>query len=189
MAPEPANKRSLFLLALVVELGLGAIALAVGGMPTQSGVLGALPSAGLGAVAAVPPLLVVYAMGRSRRPAFRELLRISRGFVRDYLSPISLPAIVLLSVAAGLGEELLFRGLIQRALSEHLGLAVGLIGTSAVFAAFHAITRAYAFYAFLLSVYLGVLFGATGSIAAPIVAHAVYDGVLLVVLARGEPST
>jgi uncharacterized protein len=194
MAPEPTKKRSVLLLALIVELGLGAIALAVGGIPPRGGGLGFLPSAGLGAAAlgaaaAVPPLLVVYAMSRSRRPAFQELLRISRGFVRDYLAPISLPAIVLLSVAAGLGEELLFRGLIQRLLSERIGLTVGLIGTSALFAAFHAVTRAYAFYAFLLSVYLGVLFAVTGSIVAPIVAHAAYDGVLLYVLDRDEPST
>ncbi|MFP4432549.1 MAG: CPBP family intramembrane glutamic endopeptidase [Spirochaetaceae bacterium] len=189
MAPEPAGKPSILLLALVVELGLGAIALAVGGFPGQRGPLGLLPSAALGAVAAAPPLLAVYAMGRSPRPAFRELLRISRNFVRDYLSPISLPAIVLLSVAAGLGEELLFRGLIQRVLSERLGLAAALVATSAVFALLHAVTRAYAFYAFLLSLYLGVLFAATGNIAVPIVTHAVYDAVLLYVLDRDERST
>ncbi len=189
MATEPAGKPSILLLALVVELGLGAVALAIGGFPSRGGSLGVLPSAGLGAVAAVPPLLAVYAMGRSRRPAFRELLRISRGFVRDYLSPISLPAIALLSVAAGLGEELLFRGLIQTALSERLGLVAALLTTSLVFALLHAVTRAYAFYAFLLSLYLGVLFAAAGSIAAPIVTHAVYDAVLLYVLERDEFST
>lgn len=184
MTDEPAKNRFVFLLALVVELGLGAIALALGGVPALGGVLGVLPSAGLGAVAAVPPLLVVYAMGRSQRPALRELLRISRSFVRDYLSPISIPAIVVLSVAAGLGEELLFRSLFQRVLSDRAGLVTALIGTSAVFALLHAVTRAYAVYAFLLSVYLGVLFAAIGSIVAPIVTHAVYDGVLLVVLER-----
>lgn len=184
MGNDQSRQGSIYGLALVVELGLGAIALAIGGFPTADGPLGILPSAGLGAVAAVPPLLVVYAMGRSRRPAFQELLRISRSFVHDYLSPISFFAIVLLSAAAGVGEELIFRGLIQTALSERLGLLVALLGTSALFALLHAVTRAYAVYAFLLSLYLGLLFAATESVTAPIVTHAIYDAVLLYVLER-----
>ncbi len=76
--------------------------------------------------------------------------------------------------------------MIQRVLSERAGLVIALFGTSGVFALLHAVTRAYAFYAFLLSVYLGLLFAAAGSIVAPIATHAVYDAVLLVVLERGS---
>ncbi len=66
---DRSSQGSIYGLALVVELGLGAIALAIGGFPSPESLLGGLRNAAVGVVAAGPPLLVVYIMSRSQRPA------------------------------------------------------------------------------------------------------------------------
>lgn len=195
-----ARSGSVFGLALSVELGLGLLALVIGrlagleliapgpavGLPgiASPGLLSPPAAVLLGLLAALPPLIAVYLMRLSRRPAIQELLRVSRHFVEEYLSPIRLPGVVVLSAAAGFGEELLFRGLLQSWIAGWGGLAAALLITSIIFALLHAVTRAYALYAFALSLYLGLLYVITGNILAPMVAHAAYDGVLLALLRR-----
>jgi hypothetical protein len=82
---------------------------------------------------------------------------------------LTVSEILLLSAAAGLGEEVLFRGLIQSWLGFWL--------TSLLFGLIHALTPAY----FVLGTLFGMAFGwlalATGNLLAPICAHAVYDAV------------
>lgn len=81
-----------------------------------------------------------------------------------------------LGAAAGIGEEMLFRGVMQFELGSKLGsevLAVGI--TSIVFGALHAVTPLYAGLAALASVYFGWLYLATGNLMVPIVTHAFYD--------------
>ena len=87
---------------------------------------------------------------------------------------------VALGIAAGLGEEMLFRGIFQYELAARLGnlLAVGL--SSMVFGALHAVTPLYAGLATMASIYFGAMYLTTGNLAVPIVCHAVYDiGALL----------
>jgi len=81
-----------------------------------------------------------------------------------------------LGAAAGIGEEMLFRGVMQFELGSKLGseiLAVGI--TSVVFGALHAVTPLYAGLAALASVYFGWLYLVTGNLMVPIVTHAFYD--------------
>ncbi len=78
------------------------------------------------------------------------------------LARISVAGLLALAVAAGVGEEALFRGLLQTALGERLGpvAAVGLVG--ALFGAAHAISIAYGVMATALGLYLGAAFALTG---------------------------
>jgi membrane protease YdiL (CAAX protease family) len=87
---------------------------------------------------------------------------------------------VSLGIAAGLGEEMLFRGVLQYELLNRIG-RVGAVGVSSViFGLLHAVTPMYAFLATLASVYFGWLYLDTGNLVVPIVTHAVYDiGALL----------
>ena len=55
-----------------------------------------------------------------------------------------------------------------------------------MFGLVHAITPTYFVLASLAGAYLGGVYALTGDIAAPIVAHAVYDFVVLLVLVRDE---
>lgn len=88
---------------------------------------------------------------------------------------IAVVASAALGLAAGVGEEMLFRGVMQYELAVRLGdwAAVGL--TSLIFGALHAVTPAYAFLATLASFYFGWLYQSTGNLAVPMAAHALYD--------------
>ena len=82
---------------------------------------------------------------------------------------------VLLGTAAGLGEEMLFRGVLQYELIGRLGTVIGVGLSSVVFGLLHAVTPAYAFLATLASVYFGFLYLHTGNLAVPIITHGLYD--------------
>ncbi len=81
---------------------------------------------------------------------------------------------VLFGLLAGIPEEILFRGAIQPVL--------GLVITSTVFGALHALTRAYFVYALAAGLLLGELANWTGGLWAPIAAHTVIDVIMFWVL-------
>jgi hypothetical protein len=87
--------------------------------------------------------------------------------LRELLEGLSWWQILIISATAGLSEEVLFRGVIQ---SEW-----GLLAASVLFGLCHPLSGAYIVYASLLGTYLGLLAKASGSVVAPIVAHAAYD--------------
>jgi membrane protease YdiL (CAAX protease family) len=140
--------------------------------------------AALGVAATLPMLLLFAAI--TRWP-IGPLARI-----RHFLDEVVLPLLAgcgpgelaLLSVLAGAGEELVFRGVLQPYLAGRLGLVPGLVLTSALFGLLHPITKTYAVLAAGLGLYLGVLAWAGGNLLAAIVAHALYDFVVLVYLLR-----
>lgn len=91
-----------------------------------------------------------------------------------------------LSLAAGVGEELLFRGWLQSFLEMHLtnmGDAapwVAIALSALVFGLVHPVTVGYVVLAFLLGCLLGVAYHLTGNILVPIVAHTLYDLILMI---------
>jgi membrane protease YdiL (CAAX protease family) len=98
---------------------------------------------------------------------------------------------VVIALLAGVGEELLFRGVVLQAMSDVVGPEwgpwVGLAASSIVFGAAHLLTPAYGVLAGLIGFYLGGLWLATGTLTVPIVAHAMYDFVALWYLAKVRP--
>ncbi|MDR2705061.1 MAG: CPBP family intramembrane metalloprotease [Planctomycetaceae bacterium] len=115
---------------------------------------------------------------------------------QQYMIRFSIWQIAILSVAAGLGEELLFRSLLQSgvygAIANEATNPMGLefltdyrlmfvlIFISILFGAAHAVTTTYFFLAFIISIYLGVILILTGNIIIPISIHALYDFLVLV---------
>jgi len=82
----------------------------------------------------------------------------------------------LLGIAAGLGEELVFRGILQYELGERIGEEAVAIGiTSVIFGLLHAVTPLYAVLATVASVYFGFLYMQTQNLAVPIICHGLYD--------------
>jgi uncharacterized protein len=84
----------------------------------------------------------------------------------------------------GLGEELLFRGLVQRDLSELFGWKWGLAVTSLMFGVMHMTWRSVPELGFttLAGLIFGLLYYKTGRLTAPIVAHGVGNTVLVAVM-------
>ena len=144
--------------------------------------------AGLGLAATVPALAF---FGLCLKCPWGPLVRL-RQLVDRRLVPLFRPCTICelaaISIVAGVGEEMLFRGLLQGGLAEWIGgpagLWVGLAVGSLVFGLAHAITPTYAIVTALIGFYLGWLWIATGNLLAPIMTHAVYDFIALVYLAK-----
>ncbi|MCC7136791.1 MAG: CPBP family intramembrane metalloprotease [Planctomycetes bacterium] len=96
------------------------------------------------------------------------------------LGPMSARDAVVLALLSGIAEELLFRG----ALWPHLGLA----GTTLLFGLVHVVPRRalllYPLFATGAGLVLGLLREGSGSVAPPMIAHVLVNGVNLVRLAR-----
>lgn len=112
--------------------------------------------------------------------------------IRDFLTegflplllPMSVLDLLLISISAGVGEELLFRGLLQTLASDWFGTFWGLVLGSVLFGLAHLITATYAVVATGIGFFLGGLWLWTGNLLAPAVTHAVYDFVALVYMVR-----
>ncbi len=88
-------------------------------------------------------------------------------------------AVIVVSALAGVGEELLFRGVIQSGLSASFGVWPGLLVASVLFGGMHALSRAYFVLATLMGLYLGTLYQATGNLLLPAIVHGLYDAIAI----------
>lgn len=77
-------------------------------------------------------------------------------------------------LAAPLTEELVFRGCLYGVVRQRLGRAAAILGTSVVFALIHAHAATIPAL-FVLAVALALLYEATGSLWAPILAHSAFN--------------
>jgi membrane protease YdiL (CAAX protease family) len=178
------------LLAVVAVL----VGMAVGFSPLEKLplTLDALPQLGRaalwGAAAALPLFVGLALLENLPIAAIRRIQAVVDGFLSQLLRSTSVFDLAVLSLMAGVGEEVLFRGLIQAGLAQWIGPPYGvwiaIAVASIAFGLAHAVTPTYAVLATLIGVYLGWLFLATDSLAAPIVAHAVYDFGALVYFSR-----
>jgi hypothetical protein len=198
-SPTFGNHRSL-LLALLVEGGLGVVALAVGwlfGYWPAVGMGWASPAAseqlqaiGLGVVATLPPLVALLLIDRFPIAPLDRVRQLAEDAIRQLFPSPQLWQLALVAATAGLGEELLFRGLVQAGLAGLIGGAAGLwialVVASLVFGVFHWLNTTYALLAAAAGVYFGWLLIATGSLWPPIVAHALYDFAALWYLLRSN---
>ena len=144
--------------------------------------------AGLGLLAILPPLALLGVCLRWPVGPLGELVRVVDGLLVPLFRDWRLADFALVSVLAGVGEEMLFRGVIQPAVAEAVGggwgIAVGLAASALLFGLAHPITPAYALLAGLIGLYLGGVWLVSGNLLVPVVAHAGYDFVALIWLIR-----
>ncbi len=184
------------LLALLFEGGLGLLALLLGWLwscPPLESVWGQTTgnqawAIAWGSAAALPlfGLLMLWDLGplkwlaHLRRVVRQEVVPLFRGATTWQLLAIA--------VAAGVGEELLFRGVVQAGLRQALGAPagtwIGLATGALLFGACHWLTHEYALLATFIGIVLGGLFLLTGNLLAPIAMHSLYDFLALVYLVR-----
>ena len=113
--------------------------------------------------------------------AVRAVRRVYRDILKPVFSEIGVREVVAIALAAGIGEELLFRGALQP--------EIGLLPASLVFGALHMGGRgtlAFGCWVAVMGAALGWLAAATGGLLAPVVAHAVYDAAALVHIRWGR---
>jgi membrane protease YdiL (CAAX protease family) len=139
------------------------------------------------ALFATVPLVVALALfGWIGSRWFREVESLVRPLIDALFRGRGVPAVLLVSALAGVGEELLFRGVIQAGLSASFGPWPGLLMAAVLFGLMHALSRAYFVLATLMGVYLGVLYQATGSLLIPAIVHGLYDAVAIGYLLWGR---
>ncbi|MEO7402767.1 MAG: CPBP family intramembrane glutamic endopeptidase, partial [Burkholderiales bacterium] len=90
----------------------------------------------------------------------------------------------MVAALAGIGEELLFRGVIQTKLGDWMTPLIGLCLTSFLFGLAHALSKLYFAFAIIVGAFLGWLSLHYHDLVAPMVAHGLYDFVALVYLSK-----
>jgi membrane protease YdiL (CAAX protease family) len=154
-----------------------------------------LTGLGQGLAAAIPIVIVIELIRHIPWEPIRELERLTeQGMVKSLLE-LTPWELIVISICAGIGEELLFRGWMMYWLADGLSLLapeipsqtlliVALAVSSLVFGFFHPITKLYVVLATLMGVYFGLLVIWTGNLLVPITAHAAYDAAQLLLTKR-----
>ncbi|HEY8152917.1 MAG TPA: CPBP family intramembrane glutamic endopeptidase [Myxococcota bacterium] len=141
---------------------------------------GASPLVDVGAGLLAAAIVVLLSRQLTQRTRFGEQLARS---LRAALGPLSLAECWLLALLSGVAEESFFRGALQP--------QVGLLAASLLFGAAHFVPRRellpWTVFSIAAGLLLGWLFDATGNLIAPVVAHAVINGVNLRHLTRLRP--
>jgi hypothetical protein len=190
------------LIAILFESALGVVAVGVGGifsywpligLPPRAGGMTTVAAVGWGLVAAAPMTLTLAIVAQSR---FSPLVRL-REQAEKLLVPLLAGChpfeLALVALVAGMGEEILFRGLIQEGLARWwsglpAGWLVAWLVASLLFGVCHWLSGTYAFLAMLAGLYLGLLLLAFDHLLVPITAHAMYDLAALVFLTHDAPA-
>ena len=192
--PQETDPSTDFLkFGVITELGLGGLAFVLawlfGGSPlgywgedwTQSAVFVRQTMNGL--VATLPMLAMFVVLDRLPLKSFDAIQETLDQHLLPKLAHAQVPGLLALSLAAGFGEELLFRGWLQPRITELVGypegIWVGIAVASVAFGICHWMNWAYALLAGLIGVYLGLVALWTGGILAPAIAHATYDFIVL----------
>lgn len=182
------DSRSIVALAIFVEGGLIVVAWLLGWLfdapPLDLFRWDALDAL-WGVAATLPMLVLFFACLRWPVGPLRPIRDFCDQVVRPLFAPCSLLDLAGIATLAGVGEEMVFRGVLQTAFDNYLKSPwAALLLASVVFGFCHAITVGYIVLATLLGAYLGGLFQLTGNLLPAIIAHSLYDFVALVVFVR-----
>jgi membrane protease YdiL (CAAX protease family) len=119
--------------------------------------------------AAIPFALFVFSLSEKAKavPIIRSLRKTITDEIRTLFASATFIDLCLISLAAGLAEELLFRGVIQA--------KWGILAASILFGLLHSVTPAYILLATLIGFYIGLLYHVFQSLLIPIQLHCIYD--------------
>ena len=131
----------------------------------------------IGTLGALFPLALFAILLSEKTNNISSLGSIKRTIVKDIrpiFSETNFIDLCFISACAGLGEELLFRGVIQAKL--------GIVAASIIFGLLHFITPAYCIIATIMGFYIGFLYQYYDSLLVPVQLHFVYDlGALILI--------
>ncbi|MEI7459538.1 MAG: CPBP family intramembrane glutamic endopeptidase [Pirellula sp.] len=122
--------------------------------------------------------------------AIRSLNDRSTHQLMQLLRGLSVPQLIAVALTAGVGEELLFRGWLMQFLTGEMAnctqqeIFFGILVSSLVFGFAHPMSVSYVIVATLMGVILGTLYWYYDNLLVPIVAHWIYDAILMVWLTR-----
>jgi hypothetical protein len=187
------HKARTFALPMLFETGLGFLGWLLArwaGISLYDRLVLNWPAIARGLVACAPMVLCLVVISHSTWRPLVELRRQVEILVRELFGDSSWFELALICLAAGLGEELLFRGALQPWLARWTSPAFAILAVGLLFGLVHSLSVTYFVAATLIGCYFGWLTEAYDDLVAPIVAHAVYDFVALLFIRRSidEPS-
>ena len=190
MEREEQPRSRFLLMAVAFEGSLIAIAWLLGwlfGQPLVEQIRPEWSALGWGLAATAPLAAGLWLATRLPLGPLESLYTVVQRLIVPLFGGCTILDFALISLVAGVGEEMLFRGVIQQGLAQWSGSWwVGLMVASLLFGLVHMVTPTYAVLATLVGLYLGGLWIATDNLLAPIVTHAAYDLFALVYLVRWE---
>lgn len=187
---------NVFALAFIIEGGMAVLALCLAyvgfydrSQPLNSLDWDAWKTGLIWGLLGTLPLLGYLAVFHFKPPSFFQPMK---KFVQEEMQPIfrrsSLLELLIISLLAGFCEELFFRWCLQGGIASWMGSQEGailaLVVVSILFGICHWVNASYGITTAVVGAYLGLLMIWTGSFLAPAIAHALFDFVALVYVAR-----
>jgi uncharacterized protein len=138
-----------------------------------------------GVLLTLPMFALLYLERKSNVAWLQDLWELSFQVLGPIVARVTFVELVAVSLLAGVGEELLFRGFLQNWLGGH-GLLVALILPNVLFGILHWISPGYAACTFCVGLYFSCMLHFVDSVnlTALMVAHTLYDLTALWCLAR-----
>ncbi len=187
---DKPGREVIIMLAVFFEVGLAPLSLLLGwvlGHPPLEHFVWSWNDAFLGVMATVPLVLMFLAMLRWPIGPLRRVKNFCDNEVVPLLDNSSWSEIALISLSAGVSEEMLFRGVVQTSIGAWLGIPWGVVLASLLFGLFHPISLTYMVIAAILGLYLGTLMILGGNLLTVMVVHALYDFAALGYLLHVRP--
>ena len=184
---QDADSPNYFRTTLLFEAALGAAACLLGwlvGLAPWQAFAWRWEDVLWGIVATAPAVALLLLTSWVRRGPLDRLNRLVDQIAQSLFGRCTLVQLALIALAAGVGEELMFRGFLQPLLSRYLGPTAALFIASLAFGLAHALSKTYALLATLIGVYLGLLWLVFDNLLVPTAVHALYDFIALVYLLR-----
>lgn len=187
------NESLVYAVVLELSLALSAILLGffIGVNPREHLVpwwdyLAIARSLGIGTLVGMGLALGMQVLSKLPIRSIQKLDRAVESQLRTVLGPMTIPELLVLSLSAGIGEEILFRGLIQgwwMSLVDQptfWNVLPGMLASAICFGFAHPLSKTYIALAALAGLLFSVLFWATGDLLACVLAHASYDAIICV---------
>ncbi|MGY8769192.1 MAG: CPBP family intramembrane glutamic endopeptidase [Pirellulales bacterium] len=139
-----------------------------------------------GGIATVPMVLLLHFLEHEDNHLFTDLRQLMQSQIVPLFCKASIWELAVIALAAGVGEEALFRGLLQPWFIALIGSGsspmFGILLASILFGLVHYVTMEYAILATVMGLYFGLLFWMSGDLIVPITVHFLYDWYALVYL-------
>jgi len=179
------DRKSLLSVTIIVEGGLLLLALYLlnaAKMDVRSGFDPSVGATLLALLFSLPMFAAFYLTICTNWPPLSRLRMETQEKIRPLFANCKTLDLLIISIFAGVAEELFFRGWMQTVLVGRFGLLGGIALASLIFGLAHYLSKEYALYAFITGIYLGIIFHWTGNLFLLMSIHALYDFVALLSL-------
>jgi membrane protease YdiL (CAAX protease family) len=133
----------------------------------------------MGCSSTLPVISLFFWLAQSRAASCVALRELIQQQLLPHLRGATFLQVLLLSMVAGLAEEVLFRGVIEVGLARSLGPWLAMVLSAILFGLCHALTPVYFLLATGMGLYLSLVWMASGQLISLIITHALYDLIAL----------